>query len=97
MHLRSAITEVIGHVEFNFFHRWSDFIFVVSAVLTIVVFVITRKARPGVGVDGVSTAANGAAVVVRPDAPEITTTNYDRFRSHSARFAFEYDTKVKKP
>jgi hypothetical protein len=95
--LRSAITEVIGHVEFNFFHRWSDFIFVVSAVLTIVVFVITRKARPGVGSDGVSTTANGAAVTVRPDVPEYTTTNYDRFKAYSARFSFDFDAKMKRP
>ncbi len=42
---RKAITTVIGDIEFNFFHRWSDFIFVVSALLTIVVFVVLQKMK----------------------------------------------------
>lgn len=42
---RKAITAVIGDIEFNFFHRWSDFIFVVSALLTIVVFFVLRKVK----------------------------------------------------
>jgi hypothetical protein len=41
-----AITEVIGgDVEFNFFHRWSDFIFVLSALGTIVVFFVLRTSQ----------------------------------------------------
>ena len=42
---RKAITRVIGDVEFNFFHRWGDFIFVVTAASTIVVFVLVRQAK----------------------------------------------------
>jgi hypothetical protein len=42
---RKAITAAIGTIEFNFFHRWSDFIFVVSALLTIVAFFVLRKVK----------------------------------------------------
>lgn len=95
---RAAITDVIGAVEFNFFHRWSDFIFVVSAVLTIVAFMITRKSRPGLqssgtdGLDGDSTVMiysgsnSGVSITVNTAGsnkpPSYNTTNYDRFRAY---------------
>lgn len=40
---RVIITEMLGGLHFNFYHRWFDVIFLVSAVTTIVVLYIANK------------------------------------------------------
>ncbi|XP_055902676.1 Golgi pH regulator [Eupeodes corollae] len=40
---RVIITEVLGSLHFNFYHRWFDVIFLVSALTTIVVLYISQK------------------------------------------------------
>ena len=42
---RSVITEVLGgELEFEFFHRWFNCLFIASAVLTMLLFYGQRKA-----------------------------------------------------
>ncbi|KAI8040044.1 Golgi pH regulator [Drosophila gunungcola] len=40
---RVIITEVLGNLHFNFYHRWFDVIFLVSALTTIIVLYLSRK------------------------------------------------------
>lgn len=40
---RDIITEVLGNLHFNFYHRWFDVIFLVSALTTIVVLYLLQK------------------------------------------------------
>lgn len=40
---RVIITEVLGNLHFNFYHRWFDVIFLVSALTTICVLYLSRK------------------------------------------------------
>ncbi len=40
---RSIITEVLGDLQFNFYHRWFDVMFLVAAVCTIIVLKIQSK------------------------------------------------------
>lgn len=40
---RVIITEVLGGLHFNFYHRWFDVIFLVSAITTIVVLYLLHK------------------------------------------------------
>lgn len=40
---RVIITEVLGNLHFNFYHRWFDVIFLVSALTTIVVLYLSQK------------------------------------------------------
>lgn len=40
---RVIITEVLGNLHFNFYHRWFDVIFLVSALSTIVVLYLSQK------------------------------------------------------
>ena len=43
---RVIITEVLGDIHFNFYHRWFDVIFLVSAVVTIGVLYVTHQTSP---------------------------------------------------
>ena len=43
---RVIITEVLGNIHFNFYHRWFDVIFLVSAVITMCVLYVTHQTSP---------------------------------------------------
>jgi hypothetical protein len=40
---RRIVTEVLGDIEFHFYHHWFDFIFVVSATLTMMGLFVARQ------------------------------------------------------
>eukprot|EP01138_Halocafeteria_seosinensis_P007203 gb/GECG01007366.1/.p1 GENE.gb/GECG01007366.1/~~gb/GECG01007366.1/.p1 ORF type:complete len:208 (+),score=4.48 gb/GECG01007366.1/:1-624(+) len=40
---RQAITRAVGDIEFNFFHRWFDAIFIVATVITIIAYILTTN------------------------------------------------------
>uniref|UniRef100_A0A6A7G043 Golgi pH regulator-like n=2 Tax=Hirondellea gigas TaxID=1518452 RepID=A0A6A7G043_9CRUS len=43
---RTIITQVLGDLQFHFYHRWFDVIFLVSAVTTIVILYMTHTQLP---------------------------------------------------
>ena len=40
---RSIITEVLGDLQFNFYHRWFDVMFLVAALCTIAILTLAHK------------------------------------------------------
>eukprot|EP01006_Ploeotia_vitrea_P019219 TRINITY_DN51386_c0_g1_i1.p2 TRINITY_DN51386_c0_g1~~TRINITY_DN51386_c0_g1_i1.p2 ORF type:complete len:199 (-),score=90.46 TRINITY_DN51386_c0_g1_i1:48-596(-) len=49
---RRIITEVLGDIEFHFYHQWADLIFIFSSLFTIIVFFFSRQtssSKPGGG------------------------------------------------
>jgi len=43
---RSMLTEVLGNLKFDFYHRWFDVIFLVSALTSIAALYLARKQTP---------------------------------------------------
>jgi len=48
---RIIITEVLGNLQFNFYHRWFDVIFLVSALLSILFLYLAHKQAPEKSID----------------------------------------------
>ncbi len=48
---RQIITEVLGDLQFKFYHRWFDVIFLISAVLSILVLYLAHKQAPEKTID----------------------------------------------
>lgn len=42
---REVVSKALGNIHFNFYHRWFDFIFLISTIITIVIYVIQRRVK----------------------------------------------------
>jgi hypothetical protein len=68
---RASISTAVGNIHFNFFHRWFDVIFVLSACASIVGFMLvvaTRSSRISSAL-GAGGGGGGAAAPAAPPAP----------------------------
>jgi len=68
---RGGIVAAVGGVQFNFFHRWFDVIFVVSALITalMLLLVTTRYslyARPGAAVTAAMSGSHDLSMASKP-------------------------------
>lgn len=43
MKYRVVVSKALGNIHFNFYHRWFDFIFLISALSTIALFIVKRE------------------------------------------------------
>ncbi|KAJ3024217.1 Golgi pH regulator B [Thoreauomyces humboldtii] len=56
---RTIITSVLGHIEFNFYHRWFDVIFLVSAIASAGFILVLTQIQKQRDVDNAMWAAGG--------------------------------------
>jgi hypothetical protein len=70
---RASISDAVGNIHFNFFHRWFDVIFVLSACASIVMFMLvaaTRSSRISSALGaGAAAAAGSGGGAAAPHAP----------------------------
>jgi len=66
---RAPITGALGNISFNFFHRWFDVIFVLSACISIVVLMLVAATRSSRISSSLERGAGAAAPFAPPQQP----------------------------